>query len=153
MADQDLPEGWVARQSRKQEGKTYYLNTLTNASQWERPTAPATETMRCSHLLVKHAESRRPSSWKQDTITRSKEEALEILKGHRQRIVSGEVEFGTLASTESDCSSARKGGDLGWFGRGQMQRPFEEATLALKVGDISEPIYTDSGIHIIIRTG
>ena len=42
-------------------------------------------------------------------------------KGYRQKIVSGEVSFADLARTESDCSSAHKGGDLGFFGRGQMQ--------------------------------
>lgn len=98
--------------------------------------------VQASHLLVKHTQSRRPSSWKQDKITRSKEEALEILKGRvygnlmwecfscllenflsdfRRRLESKEAKFAELASKESDCSSARKGGDLGAFGRGQMQ--------------------------------
>lgn len=40
----------------------------------------------------------------------------------------------------------------GPFGRGQMQKPFEEATYALKVGDISDIVDTDSGVHIIKRT-
>ena len=41
--------------------------------------------------------------------------------GYRDQIVSGSVGFAELASKESDCSSAKKGGDLGPFGRGQMQ--------------------------------
>lgn len=52
----------------------------------------------------------------------------------------------------SDCSSARQGGDLGFFGRGQMQKPFEEATYALPVGGMSGVVQTDSGTHIILRT-
>lgn len=67
--------------------------------------------IRCSHLLVKHAESRRPSSWREAEITRSKEEALERLDGFHQRIQAGE-DLGDLAVSESDCSSARKKGDL-----------------------------------------
>lgn len=59
--------------------------------------------------------------------------------------------FAAIARTESDCSSAQKGGDLGLFGRGQMQKSFEDATYALKVGEISEIVDSDSGIHIILR--
>eukprot|EP00058_Branchiostoma_floridae_P016168 XP_002601656.1 hypothetical protein BRAFLDRAFT_114914 [Branchiostoma floridae] len=151
MGDQeDLPEGWEKRVSKSQ-GRAYYLNVHTKQSQWEKPTDAA--QVRCSHLLVKHVGSRRPSSWKQDKITRTQEEALELLNDFRQRIVSGEVTLAVLAATESDCSSARKGGDLGFFGPGQMQKPFEEATFKLKVGELSEPVFTDSGIHIILRTG
>jgi peptidyl-prolyl cis-trans isomerase NIMA-interacting 1 len=57
-----------------------------------------------------------------------------------------------LAKTESDCSSAKHGGDLGFFGRGQMQRAFEEAAFALNVGQMSGIIDTDSGLHLILRT-
>jgi peptidyl-prolyl cis-trans isomerase NIMA-interacting 1 len=41
----------------------------------------------------------------------------------------------------------------GLFGRGKMQKPFEEAAFALKVGEMSDIIDTDSGVHIILRTG
>ena len=68
--------------------------------------------IRAAHLLVKHRDSRRPSSWKEPEIRRSKEEAVEILKGYEKKIRSGEVSLGDLATSESDCSSARKKGDL-----------------------------------------
>ena len=68
--------------------------------------------IRCSHLLVKHRDSRRPSSWREAEITRSKEEAIEILRGHEERINAGEASLGDIAMSESDCSSARKRGDL-----------------------------------------
>ena len=89
--------------------------------------------VRASHLLVKHRDSRRPSSWREENITRSKEEALDILAGYRRQIVSKEATFEELAGKYSDCSSAKKGGDLGMFGKGQMQKPFEDATFALNV--------------------
>lgn len=71
---------------------------------------------------------------------------------YREQIVSGRASFAELAQKFSDCSSARRGGDLGPFGRGAMQRPFEQAAFALKVGELSEPVTTDSGVHIILRT-
>lgn len=107
--------------------------------------------VRCRHLLVKHAGSRRPASWKSERITRSKEEALQILARHRESIVSGQTSFEALASTESDCSSAKNGGDLGHFGHGQMQKPFEDVAFSLSVGEISGFVDTDSGVHIIQR--
>jgi NIMA-interacting peptidyl-prolyl cis-trans isomerase 1 len=68
--------------------------------------------IRASHLLVKHKDSRRPSSWKEAEITRTKEEALEILRGYEERIKNDGVNLGDIAVSESDCSSARKKGDL-----------------------------------------
>jgi len=56
-----------------------------------------------------------------------------MINNFRQQLVSGKADFDSLASKESHCSSAKRGGDLGEFGRGQMQAPFEQATYALKV--------------------
>lgn len=74
---------------------TYYLNKHTKKSQWDKPDGPAPlvddspdedsngtpKQVQCSHILVKHAESRRPSSWREDVVTRSKDEALDLVKG------------------------------------------------------------------------
>jgi len=75
-----------------------------------------------------------------------------LIKAFREQIVNREKTFEELAKVYSDCSSAAKGGDLGFFSSGQMQKPFEDATFALKVGELSEPVWTDSGVHIILRT-
>jgi len=113
--------------------------------------------VRASHILIKHQGSRRPASWKDpdgEVIRRTtKSAATQKILQLRDSILSGKEDFARLAQTESDCSSARKGGDLGWFGRGQMQKPFEEATYALKVGEVSDVVDSDSGMHIILRTG
>nr|ALS04497.1 peptidyl-prolyl cis-trans isomerase NIMA-interacting 1 [Acartia pacifica] len=147
----DLPDGWEQRTSRST-GQVYFLNKHTNQSQWDKPTEPAVSQVRASHLLVKHKDSRRPSSWREENITRTRDEALEILNGYIAKINSKEATFEELASQFSDCSSAKKGGDLGMFGPGQMQKPFEEAAFGLQVGEMSGPVYTDSGVHIILRT-
>jgi len=105
----------------------------------------------CSHLLVKHAGSRRPSSWRSDNITRTKEEALKLVEEYRSKIISGQKSFADLAKKYSDCDSAKKGGELRPFKRGKMQPSFEKAAFALKVGDISGPVESDSGVHIILR--
>merc|ERR1719319_220899 len=109
----------------------------------------------CRHILVKHKDSRRPHSWKEENITRTKEEAIEVAEGYLKKLRDAEkIEdtFEALAKTESDCNSNKRGGDLGKFGRGKMQKPFEEAAFELKVGELSEPVATLSGIHIIYRT-
>lgn len=144
----------------------YYLNLHTKESQWDCPTKPAQPaanapaaagadgdaTVQCSHLLVKHSGSRRPSSWREENITRTKAEAHAQLSKFGRQIEAGEHTLEELATEYSDCSSARRGGDLGPFGRGQMQRPFEEASFALAVGEMSEIVETDSGLHLIKRT-
>ncbi|KAH7943646.1 peptidyl-prolyl cis-trans isomerase NIMA-interacting 1 [Rhipicephalus sanguineus] len=108
--------------------------------------------VRCSHLLVKHRDSRRPSSWREQNITRTKEEALDLIKKYREQIVSGQSTFEELASKYSDCSSAQRKGDLGYFARGAMQKPFEDTAFSLEVGELSDPVFTDSGVHLILCT-
>ncbi|CAI4217614.1 unnamed protein product [Parascedosporium putredinis] len=104
-----------------------------------------------AHLLVKHNESRNPSSWKEPRITRSKADARKIIEGHRDRIRSGSDSLGDLAKRESDCNSAHKFGDLGIFGRGVMQKEFEDAAFALDVDQLSDVVETASGLHLIER--
>ncbi|KAF9570658.1 hypothetical protein EC968_001545 [Mortierella alpina] len=113
----------------------------------------AKKKVRVTHLLVKHTESRRPSSWREATITRTKDEALQRLQEFETKIKAGEAQISELATTESDCSSAKKAGDLGFFEQGQMQPQFEKASFALEVGEMSGPVWTDSGVHLILRTG
>merc|ERR1712048_1465095 len=109
------------------------------------------------HIIRKHSESRRPSSWRQPTITCSKAEAASFLGDLRGMLAKHrdpaelKKKFEELASEHSDCGSAKKGGDLGLFGRGKMQKAFEEASFALRIGELSEIISTDSGVHIILR--
>jgi parvulin-like peptidyl-prolyl isomerase len=64
-----------------------------------------------------------------------------------------EKAFKEYAEKYSECSSCVQGGDLGWFGKGEMVREFEEVAFRLKVGEMSQPVSTESGIHIIWRTG
>ena len=61
-----------------------------------------------------------------------KQTLLQMIEGYRKQITEGGTDFAQLAKTESHCSSARQGGDLGKFGPGQMQPAFEKATYALK---------------------
>ena len=95
---------------------------------------------------------RRPSSWREEQITRSLEEARTLLSDYRSKIQSKESSLADLAEKYSDCSSAKRGGDLGFFTRGAMQKPFEEAAFDLDVGQLSDIVETDSGVHVILRT-
>jgi len=86
--------------------------------------------VKCSHILVK-----------------KQSEALEILG----RIQKGE-KFGKLAKELSiDSASAKRDGNLGYFTKGMMVKPFEDIAFKLQVGEISEPVKTEFGHHIIKR--
>ena len=152
-----LPPGWETKVSRST-GKEYYFNSKTGESTYTMPTDDP--KVRCRHILRKHAGSRRPASWRNPNITQSKDESIKQIEEYRLRIqaafdsggfAAADEEFQKIAQTESDCSSAERGGDLGVFGKGQMQRAFEEASFALEVGGLSGIVDSDSGIHIILR--
>ncbi|KAF2159412.1 hypothetical protein M409DRAFT_60875 [Zasmidium cellare ATCC 36951] len=171
-----LPAGWEVRHSNSK-NLPYYFNPGSKESRWEPPQDTDSEALkhymgqyhtanlrsdldvqqklegkiRCAHLLVKHAGSRRPSSWREAEITRSKDGAMNIIRNYESKIKSGETSLGDLAVTESDCSSARKRGDLGFFGKGDMQTEFEQASFGLKPGEVSPIVETQSGLHIIER--
>lgn len=67
----------------------------------------------------------------------------------RQQLVNG-ADFATLAKKDSqDTGTAGKGGDLGWFGKGVMDPAFEAAAFSLKVGEISQPVKSSFGYHVI----
>ena len=69
-------------------------------------------------------------------------------KIHQEGIAAA---FPKYAQQRSDCSSFKQQGDLGYFGHGMMQQPFEEATYALQPGEMSSIVSTDSGYHLIYR--
>lgn len=108
--------------------------------------------VRASHILVKHKDSRRPSSWLEKEVTRTEAEALEIISQYRDDILARKTKFKKLAKKNSHCNSAKQGGDLGKFGRGKMQKAFEEAAFALDVYELSKPVFSESGVHLILRT-
>ncbi|MCF6238553.1 MAG: peptidyl-prolyl cis-trans isomerase [Candidatus Marinimicrobia bacterium] len=69
-----------------------------------------------------------------------------------QRLQKG-ARFEQLAKEYSTCPSKSKGGDLGWFGSGQMVKPFEEAVQKIPRSRPSKPVSTQFGFHIIKKTG
>ena len=66
----------------------------------------------------------------------------------KKKIDDGE-EFSKLAEAFSECPSKKRGGDLGWFGKGAMVRPFEVAAFTADEGEIVGPVKTEFGYHII----
>ena len=82
-------------------------------------------------------------------VERTDAEALALAQEIQQRLLAGES-FDTLARQYSDdTGSGAQGGDLGWFGKGRMVAPFEEAAFSQEIGQISEPIKSEFGYHII----
>ncbi|XP_039129733.1 peptidyl-prolyl cis-trans isomerase Pin1-like [Dioscorea cayenensis subsp. rotundata] len=115
------------------------------------------QQVRASHILIEHEGSWRKASWKDPDgriiSATTRDVAIPELCSLHDDIVSERTHFEEVASSYSHCSSAKHGGDLGRFGREQMQKPFEDATFSLKVGEMSDIVDTDSSVHIILRTG
>jgi peptidyl-prolyl cis-trans isomerase D len=103
------------------------------------------EQRRASHILI---------SVKSGATEEDKRKARERAEAIVARLRASPGSFAELAKKESgDPGSASQGGDLGFFSRGMMVRPFEEAAFHLKLGEISDPVESDFGFHIIKVTG
>lgn len=87
--------------------------------------------VRASHILVK-----------------TESEAQQII--HQ---IKGGASFEEIAKNVSACPSGKSGGDLGYFGRNRMVKPFEDAAFNLDVGQLSAPVKTQFGYHVIKVTG
>ncbi len=92
---------------------------------------PATGEIHASHILVP---------------TKEAADSLYVL-------VTAGADFADIARANSTCGSAPQGGDLGWFGQGRMVPEFEKAAFALADGEISAPVQTQFGWHIIKKLG
>lgn len=77
-------------------------------------------------------------------LVKKEDEAKSLLA----KLNSGE-NFSELAKRYSDCPSGKRGGDLGWFGSGQMVREFEEAAFKGTKGSVVGPVKTQFGWHLI----
>jgi len=102
----------------------------------------AVEERRASHILIK-ADKDTPAADRQKAKARAEELLAEARKNP--------AGFAELARKNSqDTGSAVQGGDLDFFGRGAMVKPFEEAVFALKAGEISNVVESDFGYHVIL---
>jgi peptidyl-prolyl cis-trans isomerase C len=86
--------------------------------------------------------------WKASHILVSDRSLAQKIK---QELQQG-ARFEDLAKRHSSCPSKAKGGDLGWFGEGQMVKEFEQACRKLGVGSLSDPVQTQFGYHVIKLT-
>ena len=114
-------------------------------------------SMGARHLLIKSSASRNPVSRRtgQSTEGITPDAARAELQTYIDKInAEGATEavFAKYATERSDCGSFANGGDLGTFGSGEMQKQFEDGTLATQIGKMSGIVDSDSGHHIIFRT-
>jgi peptidyl-prolyl cis-trans isomerase C len=123
-----------------EEAKKYYDE---NIDKFKTP-----EEVRASHILISTRSTdpnADPNKVKAEALKKAEDILAQLKKG---------ADFAELAKKDSaDTGSAAQGGDLGWFRRGQMVKPFEEAAFALEPNQISGIVETDFGYHIIKVTG
>ncbi len=111
--------------------------------------APAAETVGASHILVAYKGALRA----QPQITRSKAEAKAEATRLAKLAQKPGADFAALAKEHTDDPSGKtSGGTLGEFTRDRMVKPFADAAFAMKPGDVSDPVETDFGFHVIKRT-
>jgi peptidyl-prolyl cis-trans isomerase C len=98
------------------------------------------ERVRARHILVKTEKNA------SDADLKAAEKKINDL---HDAVTKPGADFAKIAAESSDCPSKKQGGDLGYFSRGDMVPEFEKAAFALKPGEISTPIKTQFGYHII----
>ena len=86
----------------------------------------------------------KPSAHASHILVKSKGEATQLASNIKKF-----KDFQKTARKKSDCPSSQKGGDLGWFRKGQMVREFEEAVWTTPLKTVSAPIKTQFGYHLI----
>ncbi len=133
MAIQKLIDGEIAGKVNvsEEEIKSYYDD---HPNVFKQP-----EQVRASHILIK-VDAQAESS--------QKTEARKRIEKIQERIENGE-DFATLATEFSEGPSRVRGGDLDYFRRGQMVKPFEDAAFALQPGEVSDVVETRFGYHLI----
>ena len=102
--------------------------------------------VRASHILVKAD----PSDEESKAKARAK---IDSIRASVTGEINVEKAFADAARENSDCPSGRDGGDLGWFGPGQMVPEFDKAAFEMKVDEISDVVETQFGFHILRKTG
>ena len=100
------------------------------------------EERRAHHILLRLDQMTTPSP----SVIETKRQTLRELRAQMQ---AGENTFEELARLHSEDSNASSGGDLGWFSKGELDPVFEKAVFSLNKGEVSEPIQTDFGLHLI----
>jgi len=126
-----------------EELKKQYTAIVSNMTM--RAKAPKPERVRASHILVM------PKDGKSDEDAKKEIDSLHaLLKGLKGAELK--AKFAELAKEKSDCPSKGKGGDLGAFHHGQMVPEFDKAAFSLAAGQMSEPVKTKFGWHIILVT-
>ena len=85
-----------------------------------------------------------PSAHESHILVKSKGEAIQLSSNIKKL-----KDFQKIARKKSSCPSSQKGGDLGWFRKGQMVREFEDAVWTTPIKTVSEPVKTQFGYHLI----
>ncbi|MCP4348244.1 MAG: peptidylprolyl isomerase [Desulfobacterales bacterium] len=111
------------------------------------------EQVKASHILIMTSDRKKPV--KKDDEKKNEEkkkaEAKKKIEMIQKKVKKGD-DFAALAKEFSECPSSNNGGDLGFFKRGQMVKPFEEVAFSLKLNEISDIVETRFGYHLIKAT-
>ncbi|ADM11633.1 peptidyl-prolyl cis-trans isomerase [Encephalitozoon intestinalis ATCC 50506] len=130
----------------KETGNPYFYNTETAEKTQRKPS----EGFRLYHILIKHEKSRKPVDVSVEEAFLKIKEIYEELKAKVNDSDFKEI-FKEYAYKHSQCSSSKRGGDLGFVCGNEMMKEFERPAFSLRRGEISAPVSTPSGFHIIYR--